>query len=350
MKINPPFREAFNMTGYDVEKKLVTYREACRKGADWLLNFMNPDGSIGPVQDRLYYYRVPWALARIGEVTAASRVLDWIRHHMFSPAGAFEGMSPQGTFADRYGSYPLACLIVGATLLQRYDIVYRGAQRLLTWQDSESGGFHKNRQDMTATSEQELFPACQGGMTLLLVGQVDAAKKAGEWLKRLWALQPDVAHKLYAVYSPAVGLVTEYPSDQAALYVTRKDEPWQHHFNGGIAAAFLTQLYIATSEKDWLDLARKYQDFSMTTDECQFQSMQTCKSGWGSGLLYVATRERCYRDWTVRLGDWFVAHQFGDGHWENTKFWTPNPSVADKIEITAEFVMHVTNIIDYLSV
>ena len=88
----------------------------------------------------------------------------------------------------------------------------------------------------------------------------------------------------------------------------------------------------------------------MTTDECQFQSMQTCKSGWGSGLLYVATREGHYRDWTVRLGDWFVDHQLEDGHWKNTRFWTPNPTLADNIEITAEFVMHLANIIVHLSV
>jgi hypothetical protein len=107
---------------------------------------------------------------------------------------------------------------------------------------------------------------------------------------------------------------------------------------------------MATLEDEWLDLARKYQEFSMTTDECQFQSMQTCKSGWGAGLLYVVTREDLYRDWTLRMGDWFVENQFVDGHWENTKFWTPNPTDDINIEITVEFVMHVANIISYLSV
>ena len=338
------------MKGCDIEKKLATYRQACRTGTDWLLNFINQDGSIGPVQDRLYYYRVPWAFALMGELAAANRLLDWVCRHMLLPEGAFEGMSPQGVFERRYGSYPLACLVVGATLLQRFDIVYPGGRYLLTWQDRESGGFYNNRQDMTATGEHEIFPTCQGGMTCLLVGQIEAALKAGDWMKRLWELQPDVECKLYAVYSPAKGLIMDYMPEQEALYVTKKTEPWQHHFNGGIAAAFLTQLYMATGEREWLTLAKEYQEFSMTTAECQFQSMQTCKSGWGSGLLYVATRERRYRDWTVRLGDWFVDHQFEDGHWENTKHWTPNPTLADNIEITAEFVMHVANIIAYLSI
>jgi len=83
------------MSGYDIEKNLATYRQACRKGTDWLLNLMNQDGSIGPAQERLYYYRVPWAFALMGEITAASRVLDWVHRHMFSPEGAFEGLEPR---------------------------------------------------------------------------------------------------------------------------------------------------------------------------------------------------------------------------------------------------------------
>lgn len=332
------------------DERLVTCCHACRKGTDWLLGLVNPDGSVGPAEERLYYYRVPWTLAMMGEVAAASRKLEWIRQHMFSPAGAFEGVSPQGGFEARDGSYPLACLIVGAALMRRLDIVYPGTRHLLTWQDPQSGGLYNHRRDMSDTGEQELFPACQAGMTFLIVGQLEAAQKAGAWLRQLWQSQPDVEHKLYHVYSPAKGLVTDYPPDQEALYVTKKDDPWQHHFNGGIAAAFLTKLYMATGEPGWLDLARQYQAFSMTTDACQFQSMQVCKSGWGAGLLYVATREVHYREWALRMGDWFVAHQHDDGHWENTKFWTPNPTLDINIEITAEFVMHLANIIAYLSV
>jgi hypothetical protein len=338
------------MVEYKIEEKLGTYRRACRKGTDWLLSFANPDGSIGPVQKRLFYYRVPWTLALMGEITAASRKLDWIKQHMFSAEGAFEGVSPQDVFDALYGSYPLACLIVGAALLRRFDITYPGLKRLLTWQNPESGGFYNDYCDRSDTGEQALFPTCQAGMTLILGGDVGAARKAGQWMKRLWELQPDPEHKLYEFYTQTQGLVTGYEPDQAALYVTEKDDPWQHHYNGGIAAAFLTKLYMATGEDEWLDLARAYQEFSMTTDECQFQSMQTCKSGWGAGLLYLVTREGSYRDWTVRMGDWFVEHQYDDGHWENTKYWTPNPTDDINIEITAEFVLHVANIISYLSV
>ena len=328
---------------------LESYRGCCRQGTDWLLQQLNADGSIGPVADDLYYYRVPWAFALVGEIEAASRALEWTKRNMLTPEGALEGVTPQGVFADRYGCYPLSCLLTGAALLQRFDVVRPCTARLLTWQDPESGGFFHNHTERTSAGEQEIFPTAQAGMSLLVAGEVDAARRAGIWMERLWSLQPEIDRRLFAVYSADLGLITEYPEQQKALYVTEKSEPWQHHFNGGIAAAFLAHLYLATGEGNWLTLARSYQDFSMTTDECQFQSMQTCKSGWGSGLLYVATGEEKYRAWAARMADWFVGNQRDDGHWEDTKFWNPEPTLSDNIHVTVEFVMHVAHLISFLA-
>ena len=58
-----------------MEKKLRTYQQACRQATDWLLNFANPDGSIGPTRDHLFYYRIPWALALMAELKAAGALV-----------------------------------------------------------------------------------------------------------------------------------------------------------------------------------------------------------------------------------------------------------------------------------
>jgi hypothetical protein len=334
----------------ELGEKIKKFREVSRKGERWLINHMNPDGSIGPAEKDLFYYRAPWAFALTGHLATSSRNLDWIQKNMMTPEGAMEGVSPQGAFEKRYGSYPLACVLIGAALRQRFDILRVGLPHLETWQDPESGGFIDNRVDPHNTCEQELFPTAQGGMTYIMAGKLDLARMAGGWLKRLWEAQPDVEHNMYSVWTPEKGLAVDFPKDDEFLYLTHKDRPWQQHYNGGIAASFLAQLHMATGESEWLDLARKYQDFSMTTDECQFQSMQTCKSGWGSGLLYVITRQERYRDWTVRMGDWFADNQHEDGYWINTPALQPDPTLADRIHITIEFVMHVANIVTYLAV
>ena len=149
--------------------RIVRYRDACRRGTGWMLSRQGLDGSLGPVAERLCYYRVPWALALVGERVAAAACLDWIEGAMISEEGEFEGVSPRGIFDQRYGSYPLACLLTGACLLERTDLVRRCLPRLLSWQDPDTGGFFNCREEMDTRGEQELFPTCQAGMTLLSI-------------------------------------------------------------------------------------------------------------------------------------------------------------------------------------
>jgi hypothetical protein len=57
--------------------------------------------------------------------------------------------------------------------------------------------------------------------------------------------------------------------------------------------------------------------------------------------------------WTAlllfRFGDWYLENQHNDGHWENTKHWNPKPTLGDNIEMTAEFIIHLSNIMKYIS-
>ena len=87
----------------------------------------------------------------------------------------------------------------------------------------------------------------------------------------------------------------------------------------------------------------------MSSTERQFEVMQVCKSAWGGGLLYAATKEPTYRDWTIRMGDWFVANQNDDGHWENSHYLDPHPLLPSNLAITAEFIVHVDTIVGALS-
>ncbi len=42
-----------------------------------------------------------------------------------------------------------------------------------------------------------------------------------------------------------------------------------------------------TPDPDYLELACRYQDFSMAATDGQFNYDPVCKSGWGSSLLYL---------------------------------------------------------------
>lgn len=326
---------------------LARYRTAQRKAIAWLLAQVNNDGSIGDAQRDTCYYRVPWAFCVAGEADAAMRMLTWIRRHMLTVDGELAGSISAGR--DWYRSvntYTETCLAYGAMLLRQYDVAQSAMTFALRSQSLASGGVYMDRQRMDEHGPQLLFLTAQLGMSALLTGHHARARAAGEWLVRLWHAQPELPARLYTVWTDANGLASTVPDgDDRRNYIQESQQTYEYHFNGGIAAACLAYLYLATGEQDWLDTARAYQQFSMQSTPRQFDTKQVCKSSWGSSLLWLITGEQQYLDWTVRMGDWFVAEQVDDGHWFNTPHNVPNPTVNDNIQITAEFVVHLDHII-----
>lgn len=335
-----------------MQEKVRTYEAARRRGVDFLLANLHPDGSLNDVgRPRVTYYRVPWALAVSGETGAAFRVLAWIERVGLSPEGMFHGGVAWSPEANRaVNTYAETCLAYGATLLRRFDVARRAMRFATRFHDPVTGGIFMDRERTGERDPQLLFLTCQFGMSAVITGDLDAAIRAGEWLRRLWAAQPELPHRLYTVWTRAGGLVTEVPPEEDGRhYVNDAREVRQYHYNGGIAAAFLTQLGMATSDATWLDLARAYQRFSMETTARQFETKQVCKSAWGAGLLSLVTGDASYLPWLVRMGDWFAAEQEPDGGWSNTRYLDPDPPLAHRIEVTAEFVVHLDTLIGALA-
>ena len=330
---------------------LATYEAARRRGVEFILRQIAPDGRVGPAWPRVTYYRVPWALAVAGEAAAASRVLAWIAREGLSPAGELHGgVAGASDTSPMLNTYAETCLAYGATLMRRFDLAARAMRFASAYQDPVTGGVWGDRAQANATGPQLLFPTAQFGMSALITGHLDAALAAGEWLARLWAAQPELPAALYTVWTGRDGLVVTPPAGANPLQYRQESQTERSlHYNGGIAAAFLTQLFLRTDERRWLELAIAFQDFSLQSTPDQFNTKQVCKSAWGAGLLWSATGDDRYRGWVRRMGDWFVAGQEPDGHWNNTAYLDPESPVAHQIEITAEFVVHLDTVIAALA-
>lgn len=138
------------------------------------------------------------------------------------------------------------------------------------------------------------------------------------------------------------------PSDPDFLQrmvVNNTLDSFQRWTIGGISAGFLCRLYLADPDPKYIDLARSYQAFSMSAADAQFGYPSVCKTSWGSSLLYEVTGENKYYDWTMRLGDWYVATQEREGYWHP---WMEKTD-SDRIWITLEYVMHLNTIIAALA-
>lgn len=334
--------------------RLDAFTAARRRATDWILSHQNPDGSLGDATQGYHFYRAPWTLALVGEVEAASAVCGWFRRSMLTADGRIDG--PFRVFNDAW-AYRDSALIVGAQMLGQYDLSLGLMPELLRWQDPRSGGFANDRMPDGSMSDDQSIPYAAGpGFAALATGDLATARRVAAFLRRIWDAQADL--------DPATGLparfyydwsrarqapTTEFDPKDAFWYVVENAADRNQRWTiGGIAAGLLCRLHLAEPRAEYLDLARRYQAFSMAATPAQFKYGPVCKSGWGSSLLYEITGEPEYEAWTYRMGDWFVAHQDPAGFWpvigQGAEQGSKTP-LGNLIHNALEFTMHLDTII-----
>jgi len=331
--------------------RLARYLAARRQGTEWLLTQLRPDGCLGDPEHGFEYYRAPWTFGLVGETQAAHAVCGFIRRTLLTPDGRIDG--PLRRIQTDW-SYRDATLIIGAHQIGEYDLSVGLFPELLRWQDPVSGAFANDRDPDGSMSDVMDIPYAAGaGFAALAVGRVDVALRVAGFLRTIWDAQADV--------DPATGLPLRFlcfwsrarqrpiaPTDAGFgphMVVDNAADRMQRWTIGGISAGFLCRLTLATGDAQWLDLARRYQAFSMAATDDQFKYPSVCKTSWGSSLLYQVTGEAAYRDWTMRLGDWYVAMQDPAGFWRPWAERTEN----DRVWITLEYVMHLDTLIAALA-
>lgn len=327
------------------QEKIARYREVRDLGAAWLLDQMNPDGSLGNPEEGFHFYRAPWTFTQVGATHAATAICGWIRREMLTKEGEIGG--PFRKFDDGY-AYRNATLIVGTHRARQYDLSLGLIERLAEWQDPISGGSSNDRlPDGSQSDDMDIPYACGPGFAFLDTGQLDRARKVYGFLEKIYEAQTELPTRFFYAWSRAEQKpITEFTEEERAGRLVDNQAAMRQRWTiGGISAGFLCRLYMADPNPDYIELARKYQDFSMASTERQFDYPQVCKSSWGSSLLYQVTGEARYEEWTYRMGDWYADTQQADGHWG----WDSYKTLGSKIELTLEFVMHVDTIIGGLA-
>jgi hypothetical protein len=282
-------------------------------------------------------------LAVCGEIAAAQQVLNWIDRECLARDGSFHGgIDLDPALNHTSNTYAETCLAYGSTLLRRLDIARRCMTAARTGFDETTGGVYMDRRQQGSSDGQLLFLTCQYGMSAAITGQIEDARRVGRWLENLWNAQPALPQKLHTVWTRDGGLVMEVPDgEDARHYIQLSSEQAHLHYNGGIAAAALVHIGMVTGETHLYDLARQYQQFSIDSTPLQFNTRQVCKSVWGSGLITLATGTDAYQDWLARMVNWFADLQEENGSWRNTPALDPEPSASRRVEVTAEFVVHL---------
>jgi hypothetical protein len=332
----------------DRRAHLDAFKATRRRATDWILAQQNRDGSLGDPREGYLFYRAPWTLALVGETEAANAVCGWFRRNMLTSDGRIDG--PYRVVRDAW-AYRDSALIVGAQALGQYDLSHGLMSELRRWQDPKSGGFANDQMpDGTMGDDQSIPYAAGPGFAALATGDFETARKVAGFLDRLYDAQPDLPNRFYYDWSRSrQAPTTVYDENDRFWYVVENQADLNQRWTiGGIAAGFLCRLYLADPKPEYLDLARRYQAFSMAATPNQFKYGPVCKSGWGASLLYEITGEPEYEAWTYRMGDWFVANQAPEGYWPAIGQGAEQGGglpLGNLIHNALEFTMHVDTII-----
>ena len=214
----------------DDAERVGRYLAARRRGTDWLLARMRPDGALGDPAAGFEYYRAPWTFGLVGAVEAAHAVCGFVRRNLLTADGRLDG--PLRVVRSDW-AYRDATFILGAHQIGEYDLSYGLTDELLRWQDPASGAFANDRLPDGSMSDDMNVPyACGPGFAALAVGRLDAARRVAGFLRMIWGAQTlDAAgglpSRFYSFWSRSRQrpIVPSDPDFKADMVVAKRRRP-----------------------------------------------------------------------------------------------------------------------------
>jgi hypothetical protein len=248
--------------------------------------------------------------------------------------------------------YSNAWLIQGAHHLGRRDISTRGAEFLLH-QQAPAGGFYAY--DVSNGKVPYLEPVCTswGGLALLTTGHVDAARRAGDLLARMVADQPNPG-RFYFRMDAAGALAKDVPAGAELSYFVDASRRGQIYYNPGIALIFLMHLYRETGDKSYLQTSREIFSFTERCADDVYRFPPSGKLGVGCALLYAVTGEPAARAAALRVAEYLVEIQTGDGYWRlpDEPLYAglqDRDGIEVRLDVAAEFTAFLLEIVSKIS-
>ena len=316
------------------------YREAVRRGLDYLVGQVNPDGSVNPTEKGAFaYYKLPWALVLGGRSEEAARIVRRIVADTMTEEGDFY-TEKRSKFHLDYYTYENAWIVLAAHLLSLFDIAGRGWRYIERFQDPETGGFCSKKPYAPGANhvEDPLSTAWVCNVALCL-GKLAVAERGAAFIQMLWDIQPDIEGSLYYYWRPDGGLILERPPEEPddRYFRIHVAEPDSWCYILGAQVSFLARLYLATGRQEHLRLAQRVREFAMRCHEDLFQTDSAGKFCYGNTFLYRATGDEGYLQVAERCADYLVADQQPEGCWMRGG----KPTASS----TAEFCVWLTNLL-----
>lgn len=305
-----------------ITKSRDSYSEAVRKASAWLVSTQEEDGSFGAGASELVNVETAAiCLALTGYPDRASRLLRYVKKAIFKLDGSFRQPTDDGTMAE--WSYAPSWAVYSAHLNGFFEISQPGMAEILRFQDPKTGGVFGHPQYHRAGAGVIVLSVTGvAGTAALQTGHLAAACRIGDYLLHLIAIQPDPEKRFYPFYDTRYGLITEGTVELGPTYLgtLERDKPGQHYWVLGFLMAFLSDLYLATGQKRYLDGAWTAFDFAEGCHPDLYSNTLNHKCLWGCARLFHATGVTRVIEAALRIADFLVAIQEPQGTWWHSGF------------------------------
>lgn len=285
------------------------------------------------------HYKAPYFWAAVGDMNMAGVYRSLVSERFLRKDGDFrtrENVKGFGNFPctvlNQY-LYPNGWLVSGLQKAGAYDIAQRGLEFMLRFQDPKSGGFYYGFDARRKKIDSHLMDSsstCSAGMACLMTGRVAEAAKAGDFMVKLFALQPEPDTYFFSCMRADGKLHTDvFASEDQWDYHSRKQKCLSTKHDGhneltwliGKPTKFLTKLYMATGDKQYLKAANFAFMFFHKLHRNAWTNYASCKTMWAGSELYRITGKKIYLETALRILDYYCKTQRPSGAWVHTLWY-----------------------------
>lgn len=347
---------------YLAERQLSRYTETVRNAVKWAYNNHERLMAEGDIQA---HYKAPYFWACVGDMQMAGIQRQVIKERFLRVDGDFrmeedvKGFNVFPCTVYNQYIYPNGWLVSGMQKLGAYEIANKGLEFILRFQDPRHGGFYfafdaknklidKGLMDSSSTSS--------AGMAFLMCGRLEEAKRAGDFILKLLALQPEPEKYFYSCMRPDGTIYTD---------VFGNEDPWNPNSRkqkclsavedghteltwlNGKPTKFLARLYTATEEAKYLEGARQAFFFFHKLHPNAWTNYASCKTMWAGAELYRITGEEVFAETAVRILDFYCDTQSPSGSWVHTLWYRDEceQHFTWTADITLEYGAEISDVI-----
>lgn len=308
-----------------------------QKGANYLLRSQNINGCIGSTI--LDNYKIPLALISTGHVLEAWSSLIWINHICQTSSGQFhKGDNHKEVL--RSSTYRNAFIILAALSIGYYDIYNKDAiNNFLTYQDENTGAFYGehfyDRAALQNTNHSSL-----AGLFCLCSGNYEKALKVANYVILHFYNQPDISRRFIIHTNTSGVLFTDFPREESFWFEIDFSLTKGHYWAIAMGAYFLSELYIYSKQKEYLDTAINLIQLCYILPDGYQKWPSSGKLALAAANIYRITKDSKYNALACDISEkCFLKSQNNDGSWGSFSFimGINKGYTLTEYELTAEF-------------